>query len=407
MSLDEPAAQLHRELRASIQSALKPRRPIIHHLNDDTSWLLQIPRPENAIRRGARIYFNILIDPWFTGGQSDVASWFSQQYHATPSAVQSITELEDLIRGVERLALARSSGNCLEDAGNKNSTETASLIDVVAVSHEFTDHCHHDTLVSVHKDVPVLAFPQAATVISSWKHFRTIIPLSTIDAGKTFDWRSSSIAPCLPEWLGICQLKQTEDRFNYHSAMLITFNNRHGSSRSRLGLQQNVPGKIDANNRLKLHHIAIAPDEDDEAAEALIYTPHGMHSVDFEVIPKAVPSISTVAFLHGLHNVRIGTATGGTALQLNLGSHNGLKAQRVLKAGYWIGTHDEIKKGGGLVSWFLQRESLTIKDALDLERNSRLVGQGNKTNGETADLLNSFDETAFLSLKNGESRILL
>lgn len=311
-TLDEPATQLHHELHSSQQAALKPRRPIIHHLNDDSSWLLQIPRPEAAIRRGSRIYFNIVIDPWFSGGQSDIASWFSQQYHATRSAVQSFAELEDLIRGVERLASAQWSKSVAESAVNGDTGEASSLIDVIAVSHEFTDHCHHDTLLEAHPDVPVFAFPEAAALIKSWGHFRTVIAVGSVGSEEPFDWRSSSIPPFLPQWLGVCRIQQTEDRFNYHSALLITFNN------------------------------TIEPYEDDNTAEGLIYTPHGVHSADFEVIPKAVPSISTLVFLHGLHNVRVGTASGGTALQLNLGSHNGLKAQRILKARYWIGTHDEV-----------------------------------------------------------------
>lgn len=332
MVSDEPAAQLLHELDLSIQEALahKPRRPIIHHLNDDSSWLLQIPRPETAIRRGSRVYFNIVIDPWFTGGQSDIASWFSQQYHATRSAVQSFTEVEDLIRGVERAAAHRAgvlSGSAVKD----DIAENSSLIDVVAVSHEFTDHCHRETLLEVHKDVPVFAFEEAAALISSWKHFRTVIPVSTVGGDDPFDWRSSSVPPFLPEWLGICRLRQTEDRFNYHSALLITFNNRHGSRAD----------KSNSRSSRHAHRKTIQPNEEDETAEAIIYTPHGLHFADLEVIPKAVPSISTLVFLHGLHNVRVGTATGGVALQLNLGSHNGLKSQRVLNADYWIGTHDE------------------------------------------------------------------
>lgn len=342
MVLVDPAAQLHRELDSAIHSALKPRRPIIHHLNDDTSWLLQIPRPEAAIRRGSRIYFNVVIDPWFRGGQSDIASWFSRQYHATPSAIQSFTELEDLIRGVERRAPAKARGVVLEDGTTQENGETSSLIDLVAISHEFSDHCHRETLLEVHADVPVFAFPEAATLIKSWNHFRTVIPVDSVGAEAPFDWRSSSISPFLPEWLGICQIRQTKDPLNLHSALLITFNNRQNHSQSKLASGPGRPEGLDDRSRRNVQPKAVLSDDDDEAAEALIYTPHGVHFADFEVIPKAVPPISTLVFLHGLHSVRVGTATGSLAMQLNLGSHNGLKAQRVLSANYWIGTHDEV-----------------------------------------------------------------
>lgn len=73
MAFDEPSAQLQQDLRASIQAALSTGRPLLHHLNADTTWLLQLPRPQTAVKKGGRYYYNILIDPWLSGGQSDVA----------------------------------------------------------------------------------------------------------------------------------------------------------------------------------------------------------------------------------------------------------------------------------------------------------------------------------------------
>ncbi len=151
--MDDPSAQLHLEIRDTVVKALATRRPILHHLNADTSWLLQVPRPANAVARGARIYYNVLIDPWFVGGQSDGAKWFSQQWHATASAVSSVAEVEELARQVEILA-----GGLRLGKGRKKEVATEdSYVDVVVISHEFTDHCHRETLVEVHPDVPVFA----------------------------------------------------------------------------------------------------------------------------------------------------------------------------------------------------------------------------------------------------------
>src|SRR5271163_2439233 len=72
----------------------------------------------------------------------------------------------------------------------------------------------------------------------------------------------------------------------------------------------------------------------------VIYTPHGISPTDLELVAKAEPRIQTLCLLHGLHDIKLGA-------QLNMGAHNGLKVQRLLRAKYWIGTHDEIKKGGG------------------------------------------------------------
>lgn len=93
--------------------------------------------------------------------------------------------------------------------------------------------------------------------------------------------------------------------------------------------------------------------------------------------------------------------------QLNLGVYNGLKAQRVLKAKYWVGTHDEVKEGRGLVGFFIKREVKTIKEALELEREQRQKGEHVVANSERDAVLESFDDTKWLDLRNGESRVLV
>jgi hypothetical protein len=394
---DSPSSQLRSELRRATQSALASRRPVLHHLNADTSWLLQIPRPARAVERGARFYYNILIDPWLTGGQSDVASWFSQQFHSTPSALQSIDEVEDLALEAEILA-ADEEGD--EDLPERHPGET--LIDALAVSHEFTDHCHKDTLLECHKDVPVFAIKEAAQLIESWKHFRTVIVVNAFGADEETDWRSTSVPP-LPEWIGISRLLQTDDVLNYHAALLFTFNNRHDNSQSKLA----AAAAAAASTKRKRGRPPTTTIDDDDSAEAILYTPHGISSSDLTFIPSAVPRLHTLAFLHGLHNVRVGTASGRTALQSNLGAHNGLQAQRLLNAHYWISTHDEIKTGGGLVAWFLQRDELTLKDALELER--RDARGGKRIKGALGEVVESFEESGcnWVDVRNGESKVLV
>lgn len=76
--------------------------------------------------------------------------------------------MEELIREREEdVLLARSSGCVHLEAGTdrmvkqeraKRQRETGkSMIDAVIVSHEFTDHCHRETLLEVDRDVPVFA----------------------------------------------------------------------------------------------------------------------------------------------------------------------------------------------------------------------------------------------------------
>lgn len=153
--MDQSSIQLQVELLGSVRRAFSTRRPVLTHLNADTTWLLQLPYPQ--IPASGRTHYNILIDPWLRGPQSDVASWFSKQWHVVESSVQNIAELEERLQEVHRLTHDLREN---KRRSNKLSTQgppDRSFVDVVVVSHEFTDHCHRDTLQQVDKSVPVFA----------------------------------------------------------------------------------------------------------------------------------------------------------------------------------------------------------------------------------------------------------
>jgi hypothetical protein len=165
------------------------------------------------------------------------------------------------------------------------------------------------------------------------------------------------------------------DALYYHSAVMIAFSAHHSHS----------PRKSRKTERK-------AQGEDE--AECIIYTPHGISSNALMPLLSASPPIHTLCFIHGLHDVSLSRTQ-----QLNLGAHNGLKAQRLLRAKYWVGTHDEVKKGGGVISWFLQRKTISVEDALrEEEQRLREEGEG---------LVDDLDEVSFEEVGNGESRILL
>jgi hypothetical protein len=303
-------------------------------VNADTTWLLQLPIPVARTSPNSRKWFNILFDPWLTGAQSDIASWFSQQSHAIPPALSSISQVEDLIRQVEVFSASSDESKSL----------ASPLIDVITISHEFTDHCHRETLLQCDRRIPVIATTKAAALIYGWKHFDRVIETPVFDG----DWLGYEVKD-FPDWVSITRLQTKSDAFYYHSAVMVAFDLGTG-------------------------------------VEALIYTPHGIHAPSLGTVSSADPPISTLAFLHGLHDVSIDWGQ-----QLNLGAHNGLAAQRLLGAKYWIGTHDEVKKGGGLVSWLLRRRVYTLEDALKEEsKKAEEKGEGSR-------------EAKFLELKNGET----
>ncbi|KAJ2966557.1 hypothetical protein NQ176_g10093 [Zarea fungicola] len=97
--------------------SLQPSRPLLVHLNGDTTWLLQIPLPSGttaiatSTSGSRRAHFNVLIDPWLQGPQSDVASWFSTQVHVVSPAVASLAELQNALKRVDEAVLKKKKHN--------------------------------------------------------------------------------------------------------------------------------------------------------------------------------------------------------------------------------------------------------------------------------------------------------
>ena len=158
MENNDPSAQLYQTLRSSVTDALSTRRPLLTHLNADTTWLLSLPYPITSHNPNKRAYYHVLFDPWLRGGQSDVAPFFSQQWHKQPSIVQTIAEVEDAIQGIEEAACGIHTDTIskpIVDADSKPLAATMGneskhwWIDLVVVSHEFTDHMHKETLLEV------------------------------------------------------------------------------------------------------------------------------------------------------------------------------------------------------------------------------------------------------------------
>lgn len=301
-------------LTSSLQRSRDTKDPLLSHLNADTTWLLSLPYPSQSSPPPGRSRFNLLIDPWLDGPQADVASWFSKQWHLHKSSVQSIRELNE--------CLGDSEGpppNHHDDQGDKQ----PSFIDAVVISHEFTDHCHQATLLEIDPEVPVFATTKAAQLIRTWNHFDKVLEMAKFAEGT--NWRTTNLPP-LPPWIGISRVVTSSDALYYHSAVVIC------------AQQTKAPN---------------------EPAYGFIYTPHGVEASSLSVIATASPQIEVRAFLHGLHDVSLKWSK-----QLNLGAVNAVKAQKMLHAKYWIGTHDEVKPGAGLIAPLIRRKIWTVQDAI-------------------------------------------
>ena len=362
-------------------------------VNADTTWLIQLPRPDldpsaqgTSTSTPDRKFFNILIDPWLSGPQSDVASWFSKQWHVIEPALSSIEEVEEFCRATERVA---NDDRLTEDSSvtptYKTETRTRTHIDGIVISHEFTDHCHKSTLLECDPSIPVIATTKAANLVRGWKHFTYVIETPGFER----DWRtcrtviqdtisrtngSGGGSGGWPDWVGVGRVVTKSDKFYYHSAVMVLFNlSASATSTTTTTTTTTEP--------------SVAKSEAE--AETIIYTPHGIHPESLEQLSQASPPISTLALLHGLHDVSIDWGQ-----QLNLGAHNGLAAQKVLNARWWIGTHDEDKKGGGVVSWFLRRKKIPLQDAMSQVAKAEHEGE------------ESLGKVNFVDAESGQSLVL-
>ena len=343
------------DARQILRTEADTRRPLIHHLTADNSWLLQIPRS------GPRMYFNIVIDAWLEGSNLEVSTYFHDQRHTIPPAAQNIGEVDRICGEVEALAWELRSGT--ENTKSKE-VPPESFIDAVVISQQAQDHCHGPTLTPLPSSVPVFAYGDVAVKkVQAWKHFHTIVNIPTFNG----NWRSTSLSP-LPEGIGIGGVTQLNDSSTLHTGIVVSF---------QTPFQEKDAG-------------------DEAEAEAIVYLPHGIPSEELAIatLASAAPRLKMLAFLHGL--LRVQVFPRPLALYANLGAHNALAVQQALNAKYWIPTHDEPKEKYGLTSWILTDFWLTLKEAV-----ANFV---EKTGGVDSDVLK---QANYHLLENGDGLVLV
>lgn len=361
--MDNSALQLQGEFAASVIGTCNIPRPVLTHLNGDTSWLLQLPWKDAP---SGRTLFNILIDPWFKGIQVDIAWWFSRQWHVTEPAVQSIAELNERLKDRESLAQGRYPG--VKDDGPAFTQQNRNpYIDAIIISHEFTDHCNKDTLLEIDPATPVLANGTAADKIRSWSHFIFVHAIPDLSMAAPM-WRTFTV-DVLPSWLGVFRIRQSRDISNTHAAVVVCFN-----------LEQDG---LFGSASLK-----------DRPSEAVVYTPHGLPPENIKLLSRAFPPVRPLVLIHGLQEVLIGWFG-----RINLGAVNGLECCENSKARYWVPTHDEVKFGKGLIRYLLRYNALTVEEAFE-----RLTETKIKHRAQAVECTDNFQ---FVELNSGDSLLLI
>jgi hypothetical protein len=381
--MDEPSVQLQLDLSRAVQHELAHRRPLLHRLHG-SSWVLQIPRPSNAVRHGSRFYYNILVDPCFVRQQVPSNGWFSQP---SPSLdhLQTTAALEELLRGLEVLASNlrpeshRKSNVLVEDEIERLET----LVDAVAVTS--LSSTQEDSFRHIHPDVPVFASPEASQQLHALQHFRTLGTINEFGLDGCRDWRSTTAVAGLPEWVGLSTLPKQDDDSDLSSTLLVAFNNYHHNSKARLAELQTAAG-----SRRK-RHAAIIPNEDEDVAEAVLFVTQGLSSDNVTLISRADPAIHSLAVICG------GSKSVGDVLQHEIGAPS--STLHTISATYHVSERNMVvEKGKGFLAWLIVKAQFTRgKQAKESPNVENAIGS---TKGDT-------QSPQKIILGTGESTILL
>lgn len=384
--MDEPSVQLQLDLKSSVRHELATRRPLLHRLQG-SSWVLQIPRPTNAVAHGARFYYNVLVEPCFARQQSPSNGGFSQPPPASDH-LQTVAALEVLLKDLEILA------NDLRPESSRKSNVTAesgirkleTLVDAVAVTS--LDNSHEDSLRQLHSDVPVFASEEAAQHIAALQHFRTVGMINEFGYDGCKDWRGTTALAGLPEWVGLSTLPTEEEAIDRSDTLMIAFNNYHNNSSARLAKLQALMG-----SRQKRHASSTLPIEDEDFAEAVLFT--DAEKLYDGVIPASHvdPTIYPLAVVHkGYNPVRHLSA---------LETSEDAGSRRELTATHHIWERNfVVEKGRGFLAWLIAKA--TSKTRETSRPQSRIVAR---------DSLSIEDDTPQSSqrieLCVGESKVLI
>jgi len=264
------------------------------HLNADTSWLIVFDE------------FNILLDPWLFGSQTDFFRYFSTQEHSVPPSIQNIDRDLDM------------------------------QINAIIISHEFSDHCHEQTLRSFSATIPVFATNNASKRIRRWNYFQHVFDIPLLDDR--------------PENFTLSMLSRQQPQLN----MPNTINVGYIPEKGFMALPS-------------LHGATcISFLVNNQQWHSLLYIPHGCKQSSICDWLEQQSNVTVSILLQGFNRVYNPIWLGGL---LNYGCNEAAKLAVAVKARYWIPTHDEDKIASGLVSKFLKRDYSTIANAqIQLEK---------------------------------------
>ncbi|KPM41915.1 hypothetical protein AK830_g4679 [Neonectria ditissima] len=321
-------------LQAHFASPNAVSRPILTSMNGDNSWLISFPRP--SADRAARAYYHVVFEPWLAGPVTLLTSWIIGVALTAPPKISSIEDIEGAIRQIEEAA-----GTVIPAADTQSEGKYTGGIDSIMLGFHYDDHTNQATLQQFNENIPVIATPEAAGIVKSWGHFKTITTIQSL-APSAESWRDAALHPGspVPSWLTPIRLPGPAV-LNFGLAIIWTH----------------------------------ATDDGGEVHEVIFNSPHGtrLDGGPIQAFLKAEPRTKKLAMLHGLkesHTAAIQTTygvKGGLALYRRLG---GVK--------YWVLSHNSTLKYSGIFMWLSWTVDTrrTMDWALEEEGKTKGDGEG-------------------------------
>ncbi|KAJ4984483.1 hypothetical protein SVAN01_10035 [Stagonosporopsis vannaccii] len=311
------------KLRAHFDSSQEPR-PIFTSLNGDNSWLLSFPRPATERKSTGKAYFHIVHDPWLNGPEVAISSWIVWLSLSSPAAVRDGAGVEQIAREIESAALDAGIVASLPD---DTAEEGRSSVDAILLNLHYGDHLHAPTLLTFLPSIPIFTTMEGAAVVKKLGHFDTIVTYADLETDVfDGDWATLHAGAPLPAYLTIFRIKGHHE-LNFVSALLWSS----------------------------------SPD----IHEAILYSPHGMHTTTPALqtfLHHSRPAFSTLALLHGLKE------SWTLNWQTTFGVASGLPLYRQSGAKYWINTHNDRLSYGGVVWWIVKDIFRTVEWGLGQEK---------------------------------------
>ena len=380
-SMDDPSIQLQLDLDRAVRHELARRRPLLHRLHAN-SWLLQIPRPANAVRHGSRFYYNILVDPCLPRQPHTPDGWFSRS-SSSHSHQQTITALEDLLKDLEVLASNIHVGS--DRKGSVMDRDGLSRLDTLVDAVAVTKICE-EALREIHPDVPVFASPEAIESIAGLQHFRSLEPMSHFGESGCRDWRSTTAVAGMPEWVGMSLLPRQDDESDSSPELLIAFNN-HLYNR----VTKRAESKSSHASRQKRYAASMADDTVD-AAEAVLFTSRRVFKSDSVLTSRKDPPIHMLAVVQSCADPEV---------DMNGRIHEG-EARHETTARYCISERNVVvvEKGVGFLAWLIAKAKFTSNNKQQ-QKEPRAFETGHVGIEEETGI------SDWIALGTGESKVLI